>query len=233
MTGQDADECEWVPDTVVGDYSSALDAVLGLIRLMLELHAPWEDTPAERAVRAPAAGKAGRTWAVRLHAHAGGLVGHYHMHQAYAHLEECILLHGPLQHGNDEVLERGNLTMKHYRGLTFKGGDSAASAEAMVQTRYRLVCAKGVKPEVWEAYDVLKPAQHSSWVSTFRMNIAAEELQSARKYDGDTRGPAARARAAAEGGRRVKRDQVKAEAEAGLSAKRQALMVAVAGWWVR
>ena len=59
------------------------------------------------------------------------------------------------------------------------------------------------------------------------MNIAAEELQSARKYDGDTRGPAARARAAAEGGRRVKRDQVKAEAEAGLGAIRQALMVAV------
>ena len=135
--------------------------------------------------------------------------------------------HGPLQHGNDEVLERGNLTMKHFRGLTFKGGDSAAGAKDMLQTRYRLVSEKGVTPEVWEAYDVIKPHQHSSWVSTFRMNIAAEELQSARLYDGDTRGPAARARAAAEGGRRAKRDIVKAEAEAGLEAKRQALSVAV------
>ena len=96
----------------------------------------------------------------------------------------------------------------------------------MVQTRYRILSAKGVAPEVWEPYDVLKAAQHSSWVSTFRMNIAAEELQSARKYDGDTRGPAARVRAAAEGGRRAKRDVVKAEAVSRLTAKRQALCVA-------
>ena len=226
LDGQGTDDCEWVTDSVVGDYVSALDAVLALIRLMLELLEPWEDTSAERVVRAPAAGKVGRTWATRLRAHAGGLVGHYYMHQAYAHLEECIALHGPLQHGNDEVLERGNLTMKHFRGLTFKGGDSSAAAKSMVQTRYRLLSAKGVTPEVWEPYDVLKSAQQSSWVSTFRMNIAAEELQSARKYDGDTRGPAARARAAAEGGRRAKRDVVKAEAVSGLTAKRQALCVA-------
>jgi hypothetical protein len=220
------DDCEWVPDMVVGDYMSALDAVHALIRYMLELHEPWEDTVAERAKRAPAAGRVGRVWATRLRAHAGGLVGHYYMHQAFAHVEECILLHGPLQHGNDEVLERGNLTMKHFRGLTFKGGDSSAAAIDMVQTRYRLVSPKGVMPEVWEPYDVVKPVQHSSWVSTFRMNICAEQLQSARPYDGDTRGPAARARAAALGGRRAKRDIVKAEAEAGLDAKRRALCVA-------
>ena len=180
LDGDGTDDCEWVPDTVVGDYASALDAVHALIKFMLELHDPWEDSIAERGKRAPAAGKAGRAWAVGLRAHAGGLVGHYYMHQAYIHVEESILLHGPLQHGNDEVLERGNLTMKHYRGLTFKGGSDAAGAKDMVQTRYRLVSPKGVMPEVWEPYDVLKPAQHSSWVSTFRMNIAAEELQSAR-----------------------------------------------------
>ena len=185
LDGQGSDDCEWVPDTVVGDYMSALDAVLALVRLMLELHEPWEDTVAERAVRAPVAGKVGRTWAIRLRAHAGGLVGHYYMHQAFAHLEECIRRHGPLQHGNDEVLERGNLTMKHFRGLTFKGGSSAAGAKDMLQTRYRLVSEKGVTPEVWESYDVIKPHQHSSWVSTFRMNIAAEELQSARLFDGE------------------------------------------------
>ena len=55
------------------------------------------------------------------------------------------------------------------------------------------------------------------------MNIAAEQLQSARLYDGDTRGPAARARAAADAGRRQKRDHVKAEATEGLVAKRRAL----------
>jgi hypothetical protein len=153
-------------------------------------------------------------------------VGHYYMHQSYSHLEEQITRHGPLQHRNDEVLERGNLTMKHYRGLTFKGGDSSAAARNMVQTRYRLLSFKGVTPEVWEACDVLKPPQHASWIATFRMNIAAEEIQSARKYEGDTRGPSARARAAALGGRRKKRDVVKAEAMSGLSAKRQALCVA-------
>ena len=116
--------------------------------------------------------------------------------------------------------------MKHYRGMTFKGGSDAAGANDMVQTRYRMISPKGVIPEVWEPYDVIKPRQHSSWVSTFRMNIAAEEVQCARMYDGDTRGPAARARAAAEAGRRSKRDVVKAEAESGLGAKRQALCVA-------
>ena len=226
LDGDGTDDCEWVPDTVVGDYMSALDAVLALIRFMLELHEPWEDTSAERAVRAPAAGKVGRTWAIRLRAHAGGLVGHYYMHQAFAHLVEQIETHGPLQHGNDEVLERGNLTMKHFRGLTFKGGNSSAAAKEMVETRYRLLSAKGVMPEVWEPYEVRKAAQHSSWVSTFRMNICAEHLQSARMYDGDTRGPAARARAAALGGKRKKRDVVKAEALSGLDAKRRALCVA-------
>ena len=78
-------------------------------------------------------------------------------------------------------------------------------------------------PEVWEAYDVVKPPQAASWIATFRMNIAAEEIQSARMYDSDTRGPAARARAAAMSGRRLKHDIVKAEAESGLGAKRLAI----------
>jgi hypothetical protein len=87
LDGDGTDDCEWVPDTVVGDYASALDAVHALIKFMLELHDPWEDSIAERGKRAPAAGKAGRAWAVGLRAHAGGLVGHYYMHQAYIHVE--------------------------------------------------------------------------------------------------------------------------------------------------
>ena len=47
LDGAGTDDCEWVPDTVVGDYISALDAVLALIRFMLELHDPWEDTAAD------------------------------------------------------------------------------------------------------------------------------------------------------------------------------------------
>jgi hypothetical protein len=145
------------------------------------------------------------------------------MHQSYAHLQETIERHGPMQHGNDEVLERGNLTMKHFRGMTYKGGSSTADAKLVKQTRYRLVSEKGAVPEVWEAYEVLKPPQAASWVSTFKMNIAAEELQSARMYDGDTRGPAARARAASFAGRRAKLNTVKSEAAEGIVAKRRAV----------
>ena len=224
--GMDAggtDDAEWVPDSVVGDYATALEGVHTLLHLHLELHDPWEDTLPERRKRGPAAAKVGRAWAVALRVHAGALVGHYYMHQAYAHLQETIEKHGPMQHGNDEVLERGNLTMKHFRGLTYKGGSSTTDAPVVKQTRYRLVSETGAVPEVWEGYEVLKPPQDASWVSTFKMNVAAEELQSARVYDGDTRGPSARARAASLAGRRVKLNTVKSDATEGLVAKRRAV----------
>ena len=224
------DECdEWSPDSVKGSYAQVLEALHNLLKMHLELHEAWDDDDAglERERRSIAAQKKGAGWALSLRVVAGGATGHYYMHLAFAHLKELIQLHGQLQHGNDEVLERGNLTIKNLRDMTFKGGDSADDAAPMTQTRYRIVCgAKDGQPAVWESYTVVKPRQDSSQVAAFRMHIAQEELLAAKPYDGDTRGPAARARAATLAGRRLQRDEVKTETEAGL-AKRLAIARAV------
>jgi hypothetical protein len=42
-----------------------------------------------------------------LRKHCNGTCGHYYMHMAYEHLDELISEHGPFQHGNDEILEKG------------------------------------------------------------------------------------------------------------------------------
>ena len=42
-----------------------------------------------------------------LRKHCNGTCGHYYMHLAYEHLDELIFEHGPFQHGNDEILEKG------------------------------------------------------------------------------------------------------------------------------
>ena len=55
-------------------------------------------------------------------------------HVAFAHMEELILANGHPQNGNDEILERGNLTLKGLKGLTWKGYSEGSQ---MKQERFR------------------------------------------------------------------------------------------------
>ena len=141
-TGANDEEAEYVPATVIGTRVTALESVHRLLELLIELHQPWKDdgpSGPERAKRATAAGVCGRAWATAVRSHSGDTVGHYYMHIAFAHAEELILEHGPLQHGNDEVLEKGNHTMKQFRDMSYRGGSSEADAPPIIQRRYHKV----------------------------------------------------------------------------------------------
>ena len=102
------DTLEATPD-ICGTYLTALRGVKTLLELQLELHVPWDDDDAGegRKRHGAAAKKKGREWATALRKHCNGTCGHYYMHLAYEHLGELIIEHGPFQHGNDEILEKG------------------------------------------------------------------------------------------------------------------------------
>jgi hypothetical protein len=102
------DTYEATPD-VCGTYLTALRGVQTLLRLQLQLHTPWDDDDAGegRLLQGRLAKQQGRAWATALRRHCTGTAGHYYMHLAYEHLDELIIEHGPFQHGNDEILEKG------------------------------------------------------------------------------------------------------------------------------
>ena len=128
----------------------------------------------------------GTAWAAALRKHSNGTCGHYYGHLAFAHFEELILEHGPFQHGNDEILEKGNLDMKRYRNMSYHGGDSskAAMAAGVVQTRWRLVheAADGIEA-VYEPYSVETSRAEASWVACFKMEVAADLVRGSRPHE--------------------------------------------------
>ena len=128
----------------------------------------------------------GTAWAAALRKHSNGTCGHYYGHLAFAHFEELIIEHGPFQHGNDEILEKGNLDMKRYRNMSFHGGNSSKDSQAagVVQTRWRLVreAANGVEA-VYEPYDVKTARAEASWVACFKMEVAADMIRGTRLHE--------------------------------------------------
>eukprot|EP00965_Chrysotila_dentata_P185865 6136185-Pleurochrysis_carterae.AAC.2 len=89
------------------------------------------------ALKEKVAQELGVAWASAVRADSGDSVGHYYMHLCLAHLAESIERHGFLQHGNDEVLEKGNRDVKHFRDMSFKEGNSAANKLPQTQKRNR------------------------------------------------------------------------------------------------
>jgi hypothetical protein len=217
-THASSDETEYVPATVIGTRDTALGSVHRLLELLIELHQPWiDDGPGgiERAKRAKAAAVCGRAWATAIRTHSGDTVGHYYMHVAFAHLEELVLKHGPLQHGNDEVLEKGNHTMKKFRDMSYRGGNSSADAAPIYQQRYRKVQeATDTEPAKWEEFTMIKPNQPASWESVFKMQIAAEELTARRPHELDAKSAKAEY---AKFRKRERFDAVKDEVDTGLT----------------
>ena len=178
---------ESTPD-ICGTRLTCLRILQTLRELHLELHEPWDDDHAgvNRRARAPIAQKKGAAWAAALRKHSNATCGHYYGHLAFAHMEELILEHGPFQHGNDEILEKGNLDMKRYRNMSYHGGDSSKEAQAagVVQTRWRLLseAANGVEA-VYEPYDVKTTRVDASWVACFKMEAAADIVRGSRPHE--------------------------------------------------
>ena len=75
----------------------------------------------------------------------------YYSHVAFAHLKEILVKHEHLHAGNvDEILERGNHTVKEYKRLTFKGGDAldASGSRKTWQVAKQRKRADGVASEL-------------------------------------------------------------------------------------
>ena len=206
------DVVEEVVGDIVGTRATAITCFLTLLHLQLELNTPWPDS--ERNARAETGQKKGASWATALRAHSNNGVGHYYMHLSFAHLKELIKEHGHLQHGNDEVLEKGNRDMKRFRDMTFWGGGSSKAAQArpVMQTRYRLVRdARDGEEAQYEPYTVSRNRQQASWVECMRMQVAADLLAVRRPHQIELDRKSAR-RMATKHKRSEARDAVKAEA---------------------
>eukprot|EP00965_Chrysotila_dentata_P242910 6205123-Pleurochrysis_carterae.AAC.1 len=153
------DEQEILPEmpanSVVGNYTTALKAVLALLELHMELGKKWDDDSAEtRSQKATAASEKGRAWATAVRTHCGDSVGHYYMHVAFAHLDELLLRHGHLQHGNDEVFEKGNRDVKQFKAMAYTGGSSAANKQKQVQKRRRKISGPDNSESEYEEFEV-------------------------------------------------------------------------------
>ena len=211
---EEEDDCEGTPD-VCGTRLTCLRAVHALLALQLELHQPWEDDVAgvNRRERAPIANRKGRAWANSLRKHSNGTCGHYYMHLAFEHLGELIEEHAPFQHGNDAILEKGNLDMKRYRDMTFHGGDSSKEAQAkgIEQVRWRLVSEASAGTEaVYEHYTVQTARAEASWIACFKMEVAADIIRGQRPHEAQLLAAQGK-RKASKLYRDAKRDRVKQE----------------------
>ena len=175
-------------NAVVGDYSTALKTVTALLEVHLELGAPWDDDcDATRKAKGAAAQDKGAVWAQALRAHSGDSVGHYYCHLAFAHFEELIVANGHCDHGNDEVLEKGNRTVKSYRDMSFKGGSSAAGKAKQKQRRWR---KEGREPDAGrdsdsalEEYSVVRENNVGVIEYTTNLQTAADLIESRRSHE--------------------------------------------------
>ena len=172
---------EAMPDTIVGDYQSALVVVLALLKLMLYLHDSWDDSTLEkRRVRGQKAQELGAAFTVAIRAHAGNAMRHYYNHVVFAHLAELIELHGNLQSGNDEILEKGNGDVKHDKRLAFRGGVSGEGASLL--QRARRWKPKSVATGEQEEYIVQRKQLRGVMESVLRNQKTREIQQAARKH---------------------------------------------------
>eukprot|EP00965_Chrysotila_dentata_P116526 3851630-Pleurochrysis_carterae.AAC.1 len=181
------DEQETMPDLevdiVVGNYSTALAAVTALLELHLELGAPWDnDSDETRRQKANSANEKGKAWAMAIRTHCGDSVGHYYMHVAFAHLKELLISHGHLQHGNDEVLEKGNRDVKRFRGMVYMGGSSAKDHEKQILTRYRKVIAADGS-EHHEEYQVVRDNNIGPIEAVAKLQAAKELVEGKRRHE--------------------------------------------------
>ena len=205
---------ETTPDKVVGGYASALAVVLSLLKMHLYLHDEWDDsTEDKRRVRGAKAQELGAAWTVAGRAHVGNHMRHYYNHIVFAHLAELIHLHGNLQSGNDEILEKGNRDVKDDKKLTFKGGASGEAGSVLQRAnRWKTkVNATGEQEE----FVVTRKRQRGVMESVLR-NVKTREIQgAARMHPGLRQSAKVAAHNAAV---RAKRDTTKKEVETRLEA---------------
>ena len=157
----------------------------------------------------------GNTEEMAIRAHSGGVVGHYYCHVAFVHIQEILEESGHMMAGNDEVLEKGNHTIKEYKRLTFKGGTSVKGASAFFRQR-RLRLAEKATPEEEDTYTAVfvKRARNVGVVlQAGELQLAAEVVTAQRKHTSITQSGAVKEAAAQ---RRVVTEVVKTETVAGL-----------------
>ena len=146
----------------------------------LYLHDDWDDSTSEkRNARGKAAHVLGAAWTVAARAHAGNSMRHYYNHIVFAHLHELIALHGNLQCGNDEILEKGNRDVKDDKRLTFKGGCSSKEGKDVLQ-RAKYWKTKSIATGEQEEYVVTRKPMRGVMENVLR-NQKTRELQAAAR----------------------------------------------------
>ena len=145
-------------------------------------------------------------WTEAIRAHSGNVMRHYYNHLVFAHLEELIEVHGSLQSGNDEILEKGNGDVKNDKRLTYKGGVSGEGSNLMQRARrWKTKCvASGEQEE----YVVVRKQMRGVMENVLRNQKTRETQAAARSIPGlrQTRKVAAHNAAV-----RVNRERVKGE----------------------
>ena len=170
---------------IVGNRETALRAILTLLRMHLELATPWSDhSMVTRLKKAPIGQAKGSAWAMAIRAHSGGVVGHYYCHVAFAHTEEILVESGHMMAGNDEVLEKGNHTIKEYKRMTFKGGTSVKGASAFFRQRRLRLAAKATSEEedTYNTVFVQRARNVGVVLQAGELQLAAELITAQRKH---------------------------------------------------
>ena len=80
----------------------------------------------------------GRAWAVAIMEHTKNKAAWQYVHDAYAHIEEDILTHGPGDRNDDSILEKGNRRKKRLGDrCTFRGGTNDPKAKFVQRVRQK------------------------------------------------------------------------------------------------
>ena len=118
-------------DETAGGLQTAIEVWLTAIRYTAALHATVDDPFDDEQVRAYATKCAftGKKWAVKINEHTSNKALWQYVHDAFCHIEEDILVNGPLDRNDDSILEKGNRRKKRLGDrCTFRGGKNGNPA---------------------------------------------------------------------------------------------------------
>ena len=123
-------EDELEEDARAGNLGTAIEVWLTAIRYTEALHASVANAFDDVEVRAYASvcAKTGKKWAVKINEHTSNRAMWQYVHDAFCHIEEDILVNGPLDRNDDAILEKGNRRKKRLGDrCTMRGGKNCAA----------------------------------------------------------------------------------------------------------
>ena len=182
-------------DDKIGGLASAIDVWLTAILYMAELHATLDDPFDKAAVKSMASkvGAAGKAWAIAINNHTSNRSSWQYVHDAYAHVEQDILEHGPGDRNDDSILEKKNRLKKRLGDrCVFKGGTNAPGATFTQTIRVKERDERGKPTGRFITKTVSRKANIGVAAQVQKLDFAGQILEAKRESASAKRSAAAR-----------------------------------------